>query len=153
MKRVISIFMSVIIMVVTSAFGVSAVNVDRSIAIPSQEAVVETMTEDAGIETQGLGKLLASSAGTIYGSGTINVTLPTGNFGADFVALIGYSPNNSVVTCTVKTPDGDYFSLSAMSGTGSKSSYTMLYAPAGTYSFNFSTGTNSPVEISCSIYD
>lgn len=142
-----------VILVVASAFGVSAVDVDRSTTIPSQEVVAVTTPEDTGIETQSLGKLLASSAGTIYGSGTINVTLPTGNFGADFVALIGYSPNNSVVTCTVKTPDGDYFSLSAMSGTGSKSSYTMLYAPAGTYSFNFSTGTNSPVEISCSIYD
>ena len=153
MKRVISIFMSVIIMVVTSAFGVSAVNVDRSIAIPSQEAVVETTTEDAGIETQGLGTLLTSNIGTIYTQGSVQVTLPQGNFSADFVARIGYSDVNTLVTCTVRTPDGNYFDLGSMVGNGSSCSYTMFYAQAGTYTFSFTTGTTSPVQVVCSIYD
>lgn len=142
-----------VILVVASAFGVSAVDVDRSTTIPSQEVVAVTTPEDTGIETQALGKVLATNGGTIYSQGSIQVTLPSGNFSADFVAQIGYSPNNSLVTCTVRTPDNEYFNLGAMSGTGSKSSYTMLYASAGTYTFTFSTGTNSPVEVACYIYD
>ncbi len=152
MKKFISFLMSVIL-VVASAFGVSAVDVDRSTAIPSQEAVVETMTEDAGIETQGLGTLLTSSAGTIYHTGSIRVTLPSGNFSADIVARIGYSPVNTVVTCTVTTPNGGTIDLGSMVGTGSTCSYTLFYAESGTYTFNFLTGTTQGVEVTCSIYD
>lgn len=142
-----------VILVVASAFGVSAVDVDRSTTIPSQEVVAVTTPEDTGIETQSLGKLLASSAGTIYTQGSIRVTLPSGNFSADIVAQIGYSPDNSIVTCTVRTPDGNYIDLGAMSGTGSKVSYTMFYAQAGTYTFTFLAGTTQGVEVACSIYD
>ena len=142
-----------VILVVASAFGVSAVDVDRSTAIPSQEAVVETMTESSGIETQSLGKLLASSAGTIYTQGSLQVVLPTWNISADFVARIGYSPVNTVVSCYVVTPDGNVFDLGSMSGNGSSRSYTLLYAPAGTYTFHFTTGTSQGVEVTGSIYD
>lgn len=142
-----------VILVVASAFGVSAVDVDRSTAVPSQEAVVETMTESSGIETQGLGTLLTSNIGTIYTQGSVQVTLPKGNFSADFVAQIGYSPVSTVVTCWVTTPDGDTMNLGSMAGNGNSVSYTMFYAPAGTYTFRFTTGTSQGVELRCSIYD
>lgn len=152
MKKFISFLMSVIL-VVASAFGVSAVDVDRSTAIPSQEAVVVTTPEDTGIETQSLGTLLASNIGTIYTQGTIQVTLPQGNFSADFVAQIGYSPVSTVVTCWVTTPDGNYLDLGSMSGNGSTRSYTLFYAQSGTYTFHFNTGTSQGVQLRCSIYD
>lgn len=142
-----------VILVVASAFGVSAVDVDRSTTIPSQEVVAVTTPEDTGIETQSLGKLLASSAGTIYTQGAIQVVLPKWNISAKFVASIGYSPVNTVVSCYVVTPDGSVFDLGSMSGNGSSRSYTLLYASAGTYTFHFTTGTSQGVEVSGSIYD
>lgn len=142
-----------VILVVASAFGVSAVDVDRSTTIPSQEVVAVTTPEDTGIETQSLGTLLASNIGTIYHVGSIRVTLPSGNFSADFVAEIGYSPVSTVVSCSVTTPDNEVFDLGSMSGNGSSRSYTMFYAQAGTYTFNFTTGTTEGVQMRCSIYD
>lgn len=142
-----------VILVVASAFGVSAVDVDRSTTIPSQEVVAVTTPEDTGIETQSLGTLLATNAGTIYTQGTIQVTLPQGNFSADFVAQIGYSPVSTVVSCYVRTPDGNTFDLGSMSGNGTSRSYTLFYAQSGTYTFYFTTGTSQPVEVACFIYD
>lgn len=142
-----------VILVVASAFGVSAVDVDRSTAIPSQEVVAVTTPEDTGIETQDLGKLLSSNAGTIYTQGSIQVVLPSWNLSADFVARIGYSPVSTVVSCSVKTPDGNTINLGSMVGNGNSVSYTIFYAPAGTYTFYFTTGTTQGVEVSASIYD
>lgn len=103
----------------------------------------------------GLGNLIASNAGTIYGgSGGIDVYLSSGNFWADIVAGIGYTSESELVTVTVRTPYNDVISLGTIYGSGSETiSCELTYAPAGHYYFYFSSATRTPMEVYASIYD
>ena len=148
MKRFISIIMACIMFCCFASVSAFAQEVEPSQA-PSQES--EIISTD--VSPMSLGKLLATAGGTIYGSGSVRVTLPSGNFGAKFVARIGYTSESGLITCSVIDPDGDVYSLGSMSGSGSSSgSYEVFYAKAGTYTFYFSS-TNSQYEVLCNIYD
>lgn len=102
-----------------------------------------------------MGDIIASGVTTIYGgTGTISVYLPKGNFWADLVAGIGYTPEQGVVTITVLTPDDDLIYLGSISGSGSSTATQELsYAPAGTYRFYFQSAIQSPMEVYARIYD
>lgn len=147
-KRLFALLMTVVMALSLSAtaFAAEPANIitDDPAASVSEEA-----------STRALGKQLGFGAGTITGgSGSVSVYLPSGNFLADLVATIGYSSNNDIVICSVVTPNGDDLSLGAIAGTGSStSSYQVLYAPAGTYTFYFYTANPSPVEVAAYIYD
>lgn len=151
MKRFISIIMACIMCCCFASVSAFAQEVEPSQA-PSQE-VTEQVSTDASIRS--LGKVLATNGGTIYnGSGTIAVTLPSGNFSAKFIAQIGYADRSGIVTCTVQAPDGYYYNLGTMSGSGSSTdSYTVFYAQAGTYYFHFTSAISTPIEVACYIYD
>lgn len=81
--RLLSFVLSLVLVFTCTFMGMSASASESS--LPSQE-VTET---DAS--TRSLGNLLAGNATTIYGSGTLTVTLPEGNFFADVIAGIGYA--------------------------------------------------------------
>lgn len=126
--------------------------------IPTQEAAVDAdkeMATDDGIAPASLGKLLASRTTTIYGgSGTLTVNLPSSNWWADFVAGIGYTEQSGIVTCSVLTPDGNTYDLGDISGTGSQTGALQLtYAPAGNYTFYFSSAITTPYDVIAYIYD
>lgn len=103
----------------------------------------------------GLGSVIATNAGTIYGgSGTISVVLQSGNFFADLQVGIGYAPQEGVVTCSVETPDGEYYYLGAISGSSSFTEpYELTYAPAGTYKFHFMSANPFAYEVVAYIFD
>lgn len=102
----------------------------------------------------GLGSVVASNVGTIYGSGIVSVYLPKGNFWAELVAGIGYASDSGIVTVSVLTPENEVISLGAMSGTGSSTvAHQMGYAPAGTYQFYFLSSTQGQLEVYARIYD
>lgn len=151
MKRFISIIMACIMFCCFASVSAFAQEVEPSQA-PSQE-VTEQVSTDAS--TRSLGKVIATNGGTIYnGNGTIAVTLPSGNFSADFLAQIGYVDRSGIIECTVRTPSGNYLYLGAMSGTGSSTNtYNVLYAEAGTYYFSFTSTITTPIDVACYIYD
>ena len=107
------------------------------------------------VSPRAAGKQLASNATTIYGgSGSLSVYLPSGNFWADLQAGIGYTSQNGIVNVSVTTPNGDLLILGNISGSGSyTSTYQLFYAPAGTYTFYFSSGNSSPMEVVAYIFD
>lgn len=123
-----------------------------SAVVPSRDSAV---SQENGVEPLGLGSVIATNAGTIYGgSGTIYVTLSSSNFFADFRAGIGYTEQSGVVSCSVTTPKGETYNLGAISGTGSFTNTTSLtYAPAGTYAFTFISAIPTPYEVVAYIYD
>ena len=150
MKRFISILMALLICCLTciSAFAYEAE--------PSQtpyQAVVEQVNADTS--TRSLGTVIATNGGTIYnGTGSIFVTLPSGNFLADFVATIGYTPESGPINCRVISPEGRTYDLGLVSGSGnSTGSVQATYAPAGTYEFFFESAHSQPFEVACYIYD
>ena len=153
-KRFLAILMTLAMAIgfTTSVFAAEPADVlsTEPTAVATEAAVV---SEEAS--TRSAGNLLAGSATTIYGgSGVLYVTLPNWNLWADLRAGIGYTTDNSPVTCTVLTPDGDSLYLGAMSGSGSYTSYYELpYAPSGTYAFYFSSANSSPFEVVGQIFD
>ena len=150
-KRFLAIMMSALMAFSagTSAFAAESSDVSNDASI--QE--VDTVSTDAS--DRALGKILATNATTINGGvGTLSVYLPSGNFSADYIAVLGYAPNNGVVTCYVTDPDGDTYYLGSMSGSGSKTpSYNVFYSPAGTYTFTFSSAFSEPYQVAAYIYD
>lgn len=117
-----------------------------------QGAIVQTAAIDASTRAS-LGKVLAAGSGTIYKSGTITVYLPSGNWWADFVASVAYASSNGIVNCSVKTPDGKTINLGSINGSGhSTDSHEETYAPAGNYTFYF-TSTISEYNVVAYIYD
>lgn len=117
-----------------------------------QGAIVQTAAIDASTRAS-LGKVLASGMATIHGSGTLTLTLPSGNWWADFVAGVTYAPGNGMVSCSVRTPDGKTFNLGNLYGAGTQtSSHEETYAPAGNYTFYFSS-TMSEYHVTAFIYD
>lgn len=160
MKRFISVLLA-LACVMCTLFSTSVFAAEEPQIVPTKEVTEITESNDevtevnAGENERALGTLLATNGGTIYnGMGSIQVTLHNGNFGADFMAVLGYCDVNTLVTCTVRDPDGNVFSLGSMTGNGSSTTtHTLLYAPAGTYTFTFVTGTSHPVDVACYIYD
>lgn len=152
MKRFISVLLAC---AMCALFSTSVFAAEEPSQAPSQEVAEEVTTNDTEASERALGNLLATNGGTIRnGVGTIQVTLHSGNFGADFMAVLGYCEVDTLVTCTVRDPSGNTYDLGAMSGNGDTTrTYTALYAPAGTYTFSFVTGTSYPVEVACYIYD
>ena len=117
-----------------------------------QGAIVETASVDAATRAS-LGKVLAAGSGTIHGSGTITVYLPSGNWWADFVASVAYASSSGIVNCSVKTPDNKTINLGSINGSGhSTDSHEETYAPAGNYTFYF-TSTISEYNVVAYIYD
>lgn len=152
MKRFISVLLAC---AMCALFSTSVFAAEEPSQAPSQEVAEEVTTNDTEASERALGNLLATNGDTIYnGLGSISVTLPSGNFGADFVAVLGYCDVNTLVTCTVRDPNGNIYDLGSMSGNGNSTrAYNVLYAPSGTYTFTFITGTSHPVDIACFIYD
>ena len=153
-KRFLAILMTLAMAIgfTTSVFAAEPADVlsTEPTAVATEAAVV---SEEAS--TRSLGKQLASNATTIYGgSGSLPVYLPSGNFWADLVVQIGYTDTNSLITCSVLTPNGNDISLGSIAGTGSSTSpYEIGYAPAGTYIFSFSSAIQTPYEVAAFIFD
>ena len=145
-KRFLAVIMTIAI---AASFSTTAFAEESSNVVPTDQS---TASEE--VSTQSLGNVIAAATGTITGgSGIIYVDLPAGNWWADLQAQIGYSSQSGVVSCTVRTPDGESISLGSMSGTGSYSnSVEVLYAPAGTYQFYFYTALDE-VEVISMIRD
>ena len=148
-KRLFALLMT---MVMALSLSVSAFAAEPSNIITEDPA---TLVSEEVSTRSSLGKVIAAGATTIYdGSGTLNVALPSGNFFADIVAQIGYADQNGIVTCSVLTPDGTTISLGNIVGTGSRTyAYELLYAPAGTYRFYFTSTISTPYEVAAFIYD
>ena len=154
-KRFLAILMTLAMAIgfTTSVFAAEPADVlsTEPTAVATEAAVA---SEEASTRAS-LGDVIAAGSATITGgSGAVYVTLPTWNLWADIVAGIAYTPQNGVVTCTVVTPSGNELYLGAISGTGSTTrAYEVGYAPAGTYTFYFSSAISSPFEVVAYIYD
>ncbi len=148
-KRLVAILLTLAMAISFSAtaFAAEPTKVDTFDPAPISSEEVSTRAS--------LGDVIAAGATTIYGgSGSLSVYLSSGNFWADIVAQIGYTDQGGIVTCGVRTPDGDVLDLGNISGTGSRTnSYELFYAPAGTYTFYFSSAITTPYEVAAFIYD
>ncbi len=147
-KRFIAILMA---MAMTLCFTISAFAAEPVDVISPASTI---STEEASTRAS-VGKQIAFGATTINnGSGSLTVHLSSGNFFADIVAQIAFTPVNSVVTVTCTTPDNDVIYLGNMVGTGARSnSYELLYAPKGDYTFFFSSAITEPYEVAVYFYD
>lgn len=146
-KRLVALIMTLVMAV---GFSASAFAAEPTTVTPVEPASVSNE-----VSTMALGDQLAFGATTITGgSGRLNVYLSSGNFWADIVAGIGYSSKNGAVNVSVSTPDGDIINLGTIYGSGSSTyAYELFYAPAGTYTFYFSSAISSPIEVVAYIYD
>ena len=151
MKRFCTIIMTLALAIGCSASAFAAEPAD----VLSIEATTVSSEASAEASTRSAGNQLASNATTIYGgSGSLSVYLPSGNFWADLQAGIGYTSQSGIVNVSVTTPNGDVLILGNISGSGSyTSTYQLFYAPAGTYTFYFSSGNSSPMEVVAYIFD
>lgn len=147
-KRLFALLMTMVmaLSLSVSAFAAEPVDVTQE---PTAVASEEVSTRSS------LGNVIATATTTINGgSGSLSVYLPAGNFWADFVAQIGYTPESGVVTCSVTMPDGTYIRLGSISGTGSQTySHEVFYAPEGEYIFYFVSSLSSPYDVIGYIYD
>lgn len=152
MKRFISVLLAC---AMCALFSTSVFAAEEPSQAPSQEVAEEVTTNDTEASERALGNLLATNGGTIRnGMGSIRVTLPRGNISAKFVAVLGYCSSNVLLTVQVTDPNGNVYDLGSVSGNGnSTNTYTALYAPSGTYTFTFFSGTSDPVDVACFIYD
>lgn len=146
-KRLFALLMTVVMALSLSVSAFAAEPVDVT-AEPTA-----TVSEEAS--TRSAGDVIAGASGTIYGgSGFLYVTLPTWNMWADIRAGIDSTTQNSLVTCTVVTPDGRELYLGTISGSNSRTGYVEIaYAPAGTYEFYFSSAMTEPFDVCGFIYD
>lgn len=146
-KRLVALIMTLVMAV---GFSASAFAAEPTTVTPVEPASVSNE-----VSTRAAGDVIAAGATTIYGgSGTLSVTLSSGNFWADIIARIDYTSQSGVVSCTVLTPDNDVINLGNISGTGSSTSpYELFYAPAGTYRFSFYSAITTPFEVSALICD
>lgn len=151
-KRFVSIFMALAIVCTFSSVAFAS---DVPANVPSRDIAVSQDADASEESRSSLGDIIASGATTIYGgSGVVSVYLHSGNFFADLVAGIGYTPESGVVTVSVLTPNNESIYLGAIAGSGSMTrSHELGYCPAGTYYFYFSSGIQSPMEVYARIYD
>lgn len=171
MKKIVRLLTTALIMAGFMSMSVFAKESDETassnqeVSVVDVEAVVQDVSYDFNesastnaddeIAPQALGKVIGFGAGTITGgSGTITVSLPSGNWWADFVASISYTTRSDIVNVSVRTPEGNTFYLGTLSGTGSQTSpHQETYAPAGDYLFYFSTTNTESFNVSGYIYD
>lgn len=147
-KRFIAALMA-LSMVMVPAANVCAAEADETLNVSTAETIVDD-------EERGSGNLLTAGTATIHGgSGSVTVYLPSGNWWADLCAGISYtSENDKLVSCYVKTPDGKSISLGTIYGTGSKTSPQQItHAPAGNYTFFFTSNISSNYDVTGFIYD
>ena len=143
-KRFLGIMMSTLMACSVSTNAFAAESVDSS---DSKNTMVQEVNEaSADASDRALGKILASSVGTINnGIGTVSVYLPSGHSSAYLLAQIGYSSVSAPVSCSVTTPNGYTINLGTISGTGSTTSaYHLSNVPQGNYTFKFSSANTSP---------
>ena len=156
-KRFVALLMTLALAIgfTTSAFAAGPTK-SETINLTSVSEEVDSVSASEDVSTRAsLGDVIAAGSTTINGgSGSLRVTLTSGNFWADIVAGIGYTPRDGVVTCSVTTPDGDNIYLGAISGTGSTTrSAELTYAPSGTYTFYFTTAITDSITVFAYIYD
>lgn len=152
-KRFLGIMMSALMACSVSTSAFAAESVDSS---DSKNTMVQEVNEaSADASDRALGKILATNSTFINGgSGTLTVTLPSGNYSADIIAQIGYTDQGGLVSCSVKFPNGDIYNLGTISGSGSRTdSLHTSYAPSGTYTFFFSSSISTPYNVAAFIYD
>ena len=139
-------------LVMALSLSATAFAAEPSNIITEDSAATSVSEEDS---TRALGNIIAIGTTTISGgSGSLAVNLSSGNFFADIVAQIDYTPQDSLVTVYVITPKGDRISLGDIYGSGSRTySYELTYAPAGTYTFWFFSTISSNFEVTGFIYD
>lgn len=154
-KRLIALLMTLVMALGLSVSAFAAEPVDVTAEPVDVTAEPTAAASEEASTRESLGDIIAAGATTIYGgSGTLAVTLPSGNFWADIVAQIGYADRVSNVTVTVLTPDGDVLSLGTIAGNGSCTTpYEVFYASAGTYYFYFASAIGTPYEVAAYIYD
>lgn len=146
-KRLFALLMTMVMALSLSVSSFAAEPVDIT-----QEPAAAASEE---VSTLAAGDVIAAGSTTIYGgSGFLYVNLPTWNLWADIRAGIDLSTQNSLVTCTVVTPDGTEIYLGTISGSNSRTGYKQItYAPAGTYTFYFSSAMTEPFDVCGFIYD
>ena len=150
MKKFLALFMTFIMVFCFSVSAVAAEpeKVNDELSLVSEETVVSESVSEQAEPRASLGDVIAG------GSTTLNVYLSSGNFFADIVAQINNISDNRIVSISVITPDNDVISLGNISGNGSRtSSYELLYAPAGTYTFSFYSSVSAPFTVAAFIYD
>lgn len=147
-KRLVALIMTLVMAV---GFSASAFAAEPTTVTPVEPASVSNEVSTRA----SLGDVIAAGSATINGgSGTMSVYLSSGNFWADIVAQVDYCSVSSGVNVTVRTPDGDVLDLGTIVGSGSRTySYELFYAPAGTYTFYFSSAIPSSYGVSGFIYD
>jgi len=154
MKKGLKGFIS-LLLVMCLPMSVSAKGTD----MPTQNVVTgEELADDASnseVMPLALGNVIATGTMTIYGgSGTLTVTLPSGNWFADLRAGIAYAEERGIVNCTVLAPDGSHYDLGTMSGSGSSTGTRQItYAPAGDYKFYFQSGLTGTYKVVAYIHD
>ena len=145
-KRLVALLMTLVMALglSVSAFAAEPVDVTAEPTAASEE-----------VSTLSAGDVIAGASGTIYGgSGFLYVTLPSWNMWADIQAGIDFTSQSAPVTCTVVTPSGTELYLGTISGSGSRTGYAEVgLAPAGTYSFYFSSANTEPFDVVGIIYD
>ena len=148
-KRLVAILLTLTMAISFSAtaFAAEPTKVDTFDPAPISSEEVSTRAS--------LGDVITAGATTIYGgSGSLAITLPSGNFWSDFVARVSYTSSDSPITVTVTMPNGNIISLGSISGSGSQTrSYEVTYAPAGTYYFYFTSAISTPYDVAGFIYD
>ena len=154
MKRIATTLIALVMAIgcTVSAFAAEPDKVDPSNALTAVSAEAEESSEAS---TRSAGDIIAGGSTTIYGgSGFLYVTLPTWNLWADLQAGIDITSENSPVRCTVVTPNGEEVYLGIISGSGSRTGHAEItFAPAGTYSFYFSSANSEPFDVCAFIYD
>lgn len=144
-KRFIGIMLSALMAFSASTSAFAAESADVSNDTNIQE--VNTVSTDAS--DRALGKILATGATTINnGIGSMTLTLPSGHYNVNYLAQIGYAEQRVPVVCSVRDPEGYLFNLGTIIGTNSSTdAYSVSYAPAGTYTFYFSSASNTPYTV------
>lgn len=147
-------FFALLLVVTTLICPMNAFAKDGEVAGTGQiDRQVTTAIAENVASTYALGKVLASGAGTIHGTGTITVYLPSGNWWADFVAHVTYTSESGMVSCSVRTPEGKTFELGDIYNAGGQTTaHQETYAPAGNYTFYF-LSTISEYNVTAFIHD
>lgn len=146
-KRLVALIMTLVMAV---GFSASAFAAEPTTVTPVEPASVSNE-----VSTRAAGDVLALGTTTIYGgSGFLYVTLPTWNLWADLQAGIDSTSQSGLVTCSVVMPNGEEVYLGTISGSGSRTNISeVTYAPAGTYTFYFSSANAEPFTVCGFIYD
>lgn len=143
-KRLVGLVLSMamVFTATSSAFAATAEEPAETASAVNQVADAATID----LSDRALGKILATGSTTINGgTGILRVTLPSSHSNVYLLSQIGYQDKNVPIVCTVRDPDGDLHNLGTIIGNGSTTSaYHLSYAPAGTYSFYFSTALDTP---------